>query len=113
MDTRVTVQVAQHTDWLAWLVRRGPLAGKQEKRRRLATSPFAEQADGGALKQPFRQEQNRESLARAPLAISNVALVCPTCKKRTRVGYTFKETKGGTVKVRVCKNKGCGQEIDK
>ena len=30
----------------------------------------------------------------------------------TRVGYAFKEVKGETVKVRVCKREGCGQEID-
>jgi large subunit ribosomal protein L24 len=50
----------------------------------------------------------------APVAISNVMLVCPTCKLPTRVGYRFKEAKGGEqVKVRVCKRDGCGQEIDR
>ena len=49
----------------------------------------------------------------APVAVSNVMLVCPTCKLPTRVGYRFKEGKDGTVKVRVCKRDGCGQEIDK
>jgi len=49
----------------------------------------------------------------APVAISNVMLVCPTCKLPTRVGYRFKDTKEGHVKVRVCKREGCGQEIDK
>jgi len=48
-----------------------------------------------------------------PVAISNVMLVCPTCKLPTRVGYHFKETREGTVKVRVCKREGCGQEIDR
>jgi large subunit ribosomal protein L24 len=47
------------------------------------------------------------------VAVSNVMLVCPTCKLPTRVGYRFKEGKDGTVKVRVCKRAGCGQEIDK
>jgi large subunit ribosomal protein L24 len=47
------------------------------------------------------------------VSASNVMLVCPTCKLPTRVGYKLKETKGGTVKVRVCKRDGCGQEIDK
>jgi large subunit ribosomal protein L24 len=47
------------------------------------------------------------------VSASNVMLVCPTCKLPTRVGYKLKETKGGTVKVRVCKREGCGQEIDK
>jgi large subunit ribosomal protein L24 len=48
------------------------------------------------------------------ISASNVMLVCPTCKLPTRVGYKFKDTKGGDpVKVRVCKRDGCGQEIDK
>ena len=47
------------------------------------------------------------------VAVSNVMLVCPTCKLPTRIGYRFKEGKDGTVKVRVCKRDGCGQEIDK
>ncbi len=46
------------------------------------------------------------------LPVSNVMVVCPTCKLPTRVGYTTKEIKGGQVKVRVCKREGCGQEID-
>jgi large subunit ribosomal protein L24 len=50
----------------------------------------------------------------AAVSASNVMLVCPTCKLPTRVGYRFKEGKGGDrVKVRVCKREGCGQEIDK
>jgi large subunit ribosomal protein L24 len=48
------------------------------------------------------------------VSVSNVMLVCPTCGHPTRVGFRFRETKGGdTVKVRVCKREGCGQEIDK
>ena len=50
----------------------------------------------------------------AAVAVSNVMLVCPTCKLPTRVGYRFKEAKSGDqVKVRVCKRDGCGQEIDR
>ena len=48
----------------------------------------------------------------AAVSASNVMLVCPTCKLPTRVGYAFKEVKGGRTKVRVCKREGCGQEID-
>lgn len=40
-----------------------------------------------------------------PIDISNVALICPSCKKPTRVG--FKMTKEG--KLRVCKK--CHKEI--
>jgi large subunit ribosomal protein L24 len=47
------------------------------------------------------------------VSVSNVMLVCPTCKLPTRVGYAFKDVKGETVKVRVCKREGCAQEIDK
>lgn len=43
--------------------------------------------------------------------VSNVMLVCPSCKKPTRVGHTFVEGKDGNQKkVRVCKN--CGKNID-
>ncbi|MBO4847903.1 MAG: 50S ribosomal protein L24 [Clostridia bacterium] len=43
--------------------------------------------------------------------VSNVMLVCPSCKKPTRVGHTFVEGKDGKMnKVRVCKN--CGKNID-
>jgi len=45
--------------------------------------------------------------------VGNVMLVCPTCKLPTRVGYKTKEFKGETIKVRVCKRAGCGQELDK
>src|ERR687888_547349 len=40
----------------------------------------------------------------APLPVSNVMLVCPTCNRPTRVGYEFRDDeKGRRVKVRVCK----------
>lgn len=49
-----------------------------------------------------------------PMAVpvGNVMVVCPTCKLPTRIGYVTKESKGETLKVRVCKREGCGQEID-
>jgi len=49
----------------------------------------------------------------APLPVSNVMVVCPTCKKATRVSTHTKHVKDKTVRVRVCKNPGCLQEIDK
>lgn len=49
----------------------------------------------------------------APLPISNVMIVCPTCKRATRVGMTLKESKGERVRIRVCRRADCGQEIDK
>ena len=49
----------------------------------------------------------------APLPVSNVMIVCPTCKKPTRVGTVVKQVKDKTVRVRVCKHPDCAQEIDK
>jgi len=43
-----------------------------------------------------------------PLDVSNVKLICPKCKKATRIGYKAM-LKGREKKVRVCKK--CGQEI--
>jgi large subunit ribosomal protein L24 len=48
----------------------------------------------------------------SPVPVANVMVVCPTCKLPTRVGTTVKEIKGETVRVRVCRRDGCGQEID-
>ena len=48
-----------------------------------------------------------------PVPVGNVMVVCPTCGLPTRIGYATKELKGETVKVRVCKRDGCGQEIDR
>ncbi len=49
----------------------------------------------------------------APMPVSNVMVVCPTCNRATRVGYEFREAKGGTVKVRVCKRADCGEVLDR
>ena len=49
----------------------------------------------------------------APLPVSRVMLVCPTCNRPTRVGIEIRETKGDARKVRVCKRADCGQDIDK
>ena len=49
----------------------------------------------------------------APMAVSKVMVVCPTCNLPTRVGHVFKEIKGQRVKIRVCKREGCGEELDK
>src|SRR5689334_17778823 len=40
-----------------------------------------------------------------PLGISKIALVCPNCKKPTRVGFKLEKD----TKVRVCRK--CGKEI--
>jgi large subunit ribosomal protein L24 len=50
----------------------------------------------------------------APMPLSNVMLVCPTCNRPTRVGMLVKDVKGGERRrVRVCRRDDCRQEIDK
>ncbi len=49
----------------------------------------------------------------APLPVSNVMVVCPTCNRATRVGYDFREAKDGLIKVRVCKRADCGEVLDR
>ena len=41
-----------------------------------------------------------------PLAFAKISLICPHCKKATRVGFKIK----GKKKLRICKR--CGKEID-
>lgn len=43
----------------------------------------------------------------APVAISNLRLICPKCNKHTRIGHKMLEDK---TKVRVCKN--CGESVN-
>jgi len=50
----------------------------------------------------------------SPVPVSRVMLVCPTCKRPTRVGIEIRESKAeGKTKVRVCKRADCGQDIDR
>jgi large subunit ribosomal protein L24 len=50
----------------------------------------------------------------APLPVSNVMVVCPTCNRPSRVGYEFRDDeKGRRVKVRVCKRADCGEVLDR
>jgi large subunit ribosomal protein L24 len=49
----------------------------------------------------------------APLPVSNVMVVCPVCKRPTRVGITEKELKGELRRVRHCRRADCGQDIDR
>jgi large subunit ribosomal protein L24 len=49
----------------------------------------------------------------APLAVSKVMVVCPSCNLPTRVGHEFREVKGKKIKIRVCRRQGCGGELDK
>ena len=49
----------------------------------------------------------------AAMPVSNVMVVCPVCNRPTRVGTVEKTVKDRTVRIRVCKREGCGQEIDR
>jgi len=49
----------------------------------------------------------------APMPVSNVMVVCPVCNRATRVGYEFRESKDGQIKVRVCKRADCGEVLDR
>ena len=50
----------------------------------------------------------------APLPVSSVMVVCPTCNRPTRVGYEFREDeKGRRIKVRVCRRSDCGEVLDR
>jgi large subunit ribosomal protein L24 len=49
----------------------------------------------------------------SPMPVSNVMVICPTCRKPTRVGTHLRTVKDKTIRVRVCRNADCGQEIDK
>jgi large subunit ribosomal protein L24 len=49
----------------------------------------------------------------SPMPVGSVMVVCPVCKRPTRVGIRERESHGEHVKVRVCKRADCGQEIDR
>jgi large subunit ribosomal protein L24 len=49
----------------------------------------------------------------APIPVSNVMVVCPTCRLPTRVGTVIREVKGERRRIRVCRRADCGQEIDR
>jgi large subunit ribosomal protein L24 len=49
----------------------------------------------------------------APLNVSNVMVVCPVCRRATRVGIEEREIRGEMKRVRVCRRADCHGEIDK
>ena len=49
----------------------------------------------------------------APMPVSKVMVVCPSCNLPTRVGHEFREVKGKKIKIRVCRRHGCGGELDR
>lgn len=57
---------------------------------------------------PMRQDQQGGIIEKeAPIHVSNVMLICPSCTKPVRVGW---KTSDDTTKVRVCRK--CGEPID-
>jgi large subunit ribosomal protein L24 len=68
--------------------------------------------DSSRMGQPQNQPGGVFDVAN-PLPVSNVMVVCPTCNRATRVGYEFREAKGGRIKVRVCKRADCGEVLDR
>jgi large subunit ribosomal protein L24 len=49
----------------------------------------------------------------ASVDVSNVMIICPVCNRATRVGYEYRDAKGGRIKVRVCKRADCGEVLDR
>jgi len=60
-----------------------------------------------AMRPTQANPQGGISSIEAPLNVSNVMLVCPSCKEATRVAHRFDES---GKKHRVCKK--CGKDID-
>jgi large subunit ribosomal protein L24 len=48
----------------------------------------------------------------APIQISNVMLVCPVCKRPTRVAHEVKDVDGDRHVTRRCTRDDCRQEVD-
>jgi len=61
-------------------------------------------------KRPKKQGEKGEIIS-IPRAVdySNVAIVCPSCKKSSRIGFNLLKNSGLESKVRVCKK--CGANI--
>jgi large subunit ribosomal protein L24 len=68
--------------------------------------------DSSRMGQPQIQPGGVFDIA-APVPVSTVMVVCPTCNRATRVGYDFREQKGRPVKLRVCKRADCGEVLDR
>lgn len=55
------------------------------------------------LKAPRRGEAGQRIEVFAPIQVANVALVCPSCGKPTRVGFSQQGTGESAKKVRICR----------
>ena len=49
----------------------------------------------------------------APIPVSNVMLVCPSCDRPTRVAHGMEEIKGSEKKVRICSRDDCAKGVDR
>lgn len=58
------------------------------------------------VKSRTRNQKSEIITITKPVPLANVALVCPKCKKPTRIGYKIENNK----KLRICRK--CGKEID-
>ena len=77
----------------------------------LATKPSSQRVTVekvNIIKKAMRQANPEGGIAsmEAPIHVSNVALICPSCKEATRVNIKREDGK----KIRVCKK--CGADID-
>ncbi len=78
-----------------------------QEERRVVVEGVQKRAKHIRTRQQSRQKQKGEIIHfHAPIAISNVQLICPHCQKPTRVGHTAV----GDTKKRLCRK--CKQVID-
>jgi len=86
-------------------VRRGKVIEVDPRKRRVTVDGI------NIVKRAVRQTQQLRQggivESPAPVAVSNVMLVCPNCDERTRIGMRVRED---GQKVRVCKK--CGSDIE-
>lgn len=88
----------------------GKDAGKTGKVQKVFTKEDKVVVDGvnqykRHMKARSANQQSEIITLTKPLPVANVALLCPKCKKQTRIGYGMKKDK----KIRVCKK--CNAEL--
>jgi large subunit ribosomal protein L24 len=67
-----------------------------------------QRARGGQPRATAEQQSGRIEKP-APIHVSNLMVICPQCNRPTRIGHRVEEGKS----VRVCKQDGCGEPIDR
>lgn len=93
------------------IVTLGKDKGKKGKVEKILPKSKAVVVNGVNLYKRHVKKQSRETKGQVveikkPLAISKVAVICPSCKKPTRIGYKME----GQEKKRMCKK--CKKIID-